>query len=252
MDMYKLGLGWKRDLPDSRDFIAKLKRAPGVDVSNIDLRRTDFFPEIYNQGRTNACTGFSIAAALEYGRRREKLSDFAPSKLFIYYNGRSYDGNSVGKDDGAQLRDGMKAIADFGATTETTWPFDETKVLTKPNDESFSSAKPNIIKQYSRILTTLKDVQAALSRGIPIIFGLFIFENFDASEVRENGIIAMPKGKHIGDHAMLIVGIKDKYIISRNSWGDNWGESGYCYIPFEYIFNDAWAGDLWVIDVAKG
>ena len=241
--------GWLRDRPDSRDYIAKLKRASGVDVSNIDLRKNGFLPNIYNQGKTQACTGCSISAALEYGRRKEKLSDFAPSKLFIYYNERTYS-NTVSSDDGAAIRDGMKSLQDFGAASEDIWPFLEDKVCEKPPEVVYTSAKPNIIKQYSRLLTSLKDVQAALSKELPIVFGLSCFENFDIPLTRETGAISMPQGKHVGDHCMLIVGLKKTTVIIRNSWGIDWGDDGYCYIPYDYIFNDAWSGDFWIIDVA--
>ena len=48
--------------------------------------------------------------------------------------------------------------------------------------------------------------------------------------------------KHIGGHAMLLVGYVDDeaitgggYFLVRNSWGDDWGEGGYGKIPYAYI-----------------
>ncbi len=45
---------------------------------------------------------------------------------------------------------------------------------------------------------------------------------FDAAEA--------PSGRH-GRHAMLIVGYTGNFFIVKNSWGENWGDKGYCYIP---------------------
>ena len=38
-------------------------------------------------------------------------------------------------------------------------------------------------------------------------------------------------------HAMVLCGYsdKDKVFIVRNSWGERFGDKGYCYIPYSYI-----------------
>jgi hypothetical protein len=39
-----------------------------------------------------------------------------------------------------------------------------------------------------------------------------------------------PHGQH-GCHAMLLVGYVGNYFIVKNSWGDDFGDKGYIYIP---------------------
>jgi hypothetical protein len=48
---------------------------------------------------------------------------------------------------------------------------------------------------------------------------------------------------------MLCVGYSDadKVFIVRNSWGESWGDRGYCYIPYDYMTNPDLNGDLWSI-----
>jgi hypothetical protein len=45
-----------------------------------------------------------------------------------------------------------------------------------------------------------------------------------------------PVGAH-GGHAMLIVGydLAKKHFVVRNSWGDDWGDGGYCYVTADYL-----------------
>ena len=40
-----------------------------------------------------------------------------------------------------------------------------------------------------------------------------------------------------GYHAMVVVGYSDetKFFLVRNSWGEHFGDKGYCYIPYSYI-----------------
>ena len=57
------------------------------------------------------------------------------------------------------------------------------------------------------------------------------------------------RGQH-GGHAMLCVGYsdRDQVFIVRNSWGPEWGDNGYCYLPYRYIINDRFNdGDSWII-----
>ena len=45
-----------------------------------------------------------------------------------------------------------------------------------------------------------------------------------------------------GYHAMVIVGYTDetKHFVVRNSWGEHFGDRGYCYIPYSYICDPAY------------
>ena len=41
-------------------------------------------------------------------------------------------------------------------------------------------------------------------------------------------------------HVVLVIGYKEdnagkKWLIFRNSWGEDWGDRGYGYLPCEYI-----------------
>ena len=53
----------------------------------------------------------------------------------------------------------------------------------------------------------------------------------------------------LGGHAVVAVGYDDskECFIVRNSWGTNWGDAGYFYMPYAYLTNPELASDAWEI-----
>jgi len=84
-------------------------------------------------------------------------------------------------------------------------------------------------------------------------FGISLFQSFD--QHKRPGVVPMPSARESsreshGGHAMLCVGYSDpdKLFIVRNSWGPDWGEQGYCYIPYGYLTNEKFnSGDSWIL-----
>jgi hypothetical protein len=59
------------------------------------------------------------------------------------------------------------------------------------------------------------------------------------------------KEKILGGHCMMCVGYQKRddggeYAIVMNSWGPNWGDRGYCYIPLSYLLSSD-SYDFWTI-----
>ncbi len=63
----------------------------------------------------------------------------------------------------------------------------------------------------------------------------------------------MPKKKEkvLGGHAVMAVGYDDnrEAVIVRNSWGKEWGDKGYFYMPYAYITNSHLCDDFWTIRI---
>ena len=53
----------------------------------------------------------------------------------------------------------------------------------------------------------------------------------------------------LGGHAVMAAGYDDerKMLLVRNSWGKDWGEDGYFWMPYEYITNTRNCSDFWTI-----
>ena len=231
------GYGWVRDLPDTRDFLyaAPLLRFPqGLPVS-VDLRSD--CPAVYDQGQLGSCTANAIGGAIEFDQLKQKTNAFVPSRLFIYYSERVIEG-TVSQDSGAQIRDGIKAVATIGAPPETDWPYDITKFAHQPPQAAYTDAKKDIVASYARVVQNLAQMQGCLASGYPFVFGFTVYESFESEAVAQTGKVPMPASgeKTMGGHAVCAVGYDDgkRVFIVRNSWGASWGMKGYFTIPYEY------------------
>ena len=245
------GLGWKPDLPDQRD---RYYQAPPSILEklpvSVDLRPQCNFP-LFDQGSLGSCTANSIGAAIQFLLKKQKKQEFIPSRLFIYYNERRMEG-TIGSDAGAMIRDGIKSVNKDGTTNENLWPYVIEKFTQKPPSKAYSEAKLHQVIQYSRIVQDLDQMKSCLAEGYPFVFGFAVYSSFFKAQ---KGQIPMPSQseKLMGGHAVLAVGYKDdtQQFIVRNSWGNNWGDAGYFYMPYQYLTNSDLVADLWSVRIIE-
>lgn len=236
---------WKKDKLDKRDFkfTAKAVKLPGT----VDLRA--YCSAIEDQGSLGSCTGQAIAGIMEYfSRKARKNTDV--SRLFIYYQERLLIG-SVNYDSGAYLRDGIKVINKFGAPLEALWPYIENRFAIKPSKEAYKNALTRRAVSYQRC-ADIAAIKTALSKGLPVTAGFLVYESFESNAVYETGIMPYPDVRNeelLGGHAVALVGYNDQTqtFIARNSWGANWGDHGYFYMPYRVIQDPEMSSDFWTI-----
>jgi len=248
----RINFGWKRDLPDHRDFKFKIV-VPHDLPPLVDLIQQ--CPIVYNQGNLGSCTANALGGAFQFEQKKQGKPDFIPSRLFIYYNERVMEG-TINEDAGAMIRDGIKTMADAGVCPETMWKYLECKFKQKPPQECYTEALNNQVQEYLRISPhTLYEVKHCLSDGYPVAFGFTIYESMMTDEVARTGLVPIPNVNEapIGGHAVLAVGYDDskESLIVRNSWGIQWGIKGYFYLPYWYITTPNAAADFWTIRLVE-
>lgn len=248
-------LGWIPDIPDARDYsyVAPLRIAKSL-PAKIDLRKN--CPPVFSQGNLGSCTANALNAAVEYGRKVQKKRNRRMSRLFLYYNERVMMG-SESYDSGAYLRDGIKSLSKQGVCYESEWRYSAStkpfaKFTKKPPVMCYTSALNHVIGSYFRISNGLMGIKQCLAEGFPIAFGFSVYESFYSQEVTTTGIMPMPDIKTesmLGGHAVLAVGYDDEkqMVLVRNSWGKNWGDKGYFWMPYQYISDRNYCSDFWTI-----
>ena len=249
MPAFARSYGHIPDTPDPRDHVRAIPEATDLPRS-CDLR--NLCPPVYDQGQLGSCSANAIAAAIEFDLRAAGRPNWMPSRLFIYYNERAME-NTVAKDAGAQLRDGMKSVAKLGVCPEVLWPYDLTKFTEQPPPGCSTAAKANHALKYEKIAHVKPDaLEQVLYSGKPIVFAFTVYESFEGPEIAQTGILKLP-GKFegtLGGHAVLCVGYDrpgQRFLI-RNSWGIDWGLGGYFWMPYEFLCDPKNARDFWVLE----
>lgn len=245
--------GWQPDLPDHRDHLyAAPLAALGPLSAKMDLRSQ--CPPVYDQGELGSCTANAIAGAIQFDRMKQKLADFVPSRLFIYYNERVME-HSVASDSGAQIRDGIKSVGTQGDCPETEWPYDIAKFKTRPAATCYRDALKYRVVSYQRVTQTLGQLKGCLASGYPFVFGFTVYESFESARVAQTGHAALPQSGEqiVGGHAVVGVGYDDakQWFIVRNSWGKGWGMKGYFTLPYAYATADNLASDFWTVRIVQ-
>jgi C1A family cysteine protease len=240
--------GWVADRPDFRDKLyAAIAAPPPTLPAKVDLRAN--CSPVENQGQLGSCTANALAGNLEFLELKAGRPAVDLSRLFIYFNERAMEG-TVGEDSGAQIRDGVKTLVQYGVCPEKEWPYKITQFTKKPSAPCYKDAANHQVTSYHRVIG-LDQMRQCLAEGYPFVFGFTVYTAFESAAVAKTGVLNVPQKseKSLGGHAVCAVGYDDqaKTVLVRNSWGADWGMAGYFTMPYDYISNNNLADDFWTL-----
>jgi C1A family cysteine protease len=257
MDIDKFNSGCIKQKEDLRDRLYKPKYVHWTQLDNIDLRAN--CPNVRDQLHIGSCTAFASTSLFNFVRKKNNLTNWVPSPLFTYYATRLADKTET-EDSGASVRDALKSTVRDGVAMERVWPYIVDRFTERPPDVVWEDAEKHQTLEYLKLDDFDKNVYLnCLNDGYPFVFGLNLYSSFfDPIFTMLGGFMQDPdrdNEKLIGGHCMMAVGyIKNyndkEYLIVQNSWGNGWGDKGYCYIPLSYIMsNDSF--DFWTIRLTE-
>ncbi len=250
--------GWKKDVPDARDFLLKsLPAMPGAKLSRpAAVDNSNKCTGIEDQGQLGSCTANMFAGIVEYNDVRwlPKANRNRASRLFQYYATRLIEG-TVDQDSGASIRDAIKAGATYGVGREADWWYNISKFTVKPPQSIWDTASRHKINSYHRIADgDLETMKQTLASGYLIGFGFEVHSNFMTQDMATNGVLHRPdpNDKVEGGHAVVLVGYDDVRgaFKVRNSCGKGWGIKGYFFMDYDYVADTNLCNDFWVVNTA--
>lgn len=225
-------------VPEKGDRVEPQPLPPAFDsvqpADAVDLRK--YCTPVGDQGQTSRCSAFAWTHATEMVTNMkagsaprlsptftmlefQRLQGDAQDYRYAYSGG---DGTMGGPDPG-------KVLVEQGTCRQELWP-DSNEVPTTSERVLLSDAGQHRLDGTPHPIA-LDDVGKVLSAGCPVHVSINTGSTF--SDVGRDGVFSAserPSGRH-GRHAMLIVGYTGNFFVVKNSWGEQWGDKGYCYIP---------------------
>jgi hypothetical protein len=252
--------------PDPIDLRDSAYRPSVASAPKLELF-PQWLPPVKNQARTNACTGFALSTAIEMLlQRAERESAPCVSPFMLYDMARRFD-EVKGNDDvdlGSSARGALKGWYRFGACAHELWPEEKMPAATnQPATDWWLDAVKRPLGAYYRVEPrNLGHMQAALTEAQVLYASAAWHQGWEAGR----GASAQPRaprsfadtweipydeqnGSADAGHAFVIVGYNARGFLIQNSWGAQWGSSGYALLTYrDWLANcmDCWVAQLGV------
>lgn len=219
-----------------------------VDIpEKVSLRK--FCGPIRSQGKAGFChsfTGTALKNLQETQAWGERQYDFSPLGLAKAVKAR----DGIVYTEGSTLIEVCKALCEDGVFDESFYPYEkyEAGTLLFPpmmvTEEEAENIPRYMCENYARV-NSLADLKLSLAKQNPVMLGITCSEEIYSPT---EGCIGLPLGSFlIGGHAILAIGYDDNkemtikgrhykgFIECQNSWGEDYADNGFFWIPYEYI-----------------
>lgn len=214
----------------------------------------EFFEEyartnILNQGREGACTGFGLAAMINYlyWSQAKRVKAPVPDRVsprMLYELARLYDEWDGEDYEGSSCRGAMKGWHKHGVCREALWEYGDR--FMPPKDGWSEDAIERPLGAYYRVeARSLNDMHAAIAECGAVYVSARIHDGWKLKRASalDKAVIPRRSGPFVGGHAFALVGYTRTGFIVQNSWGDRWGFRGFGLLTYaDWIEGgyDAW------------
>jgi len=223
--------------PDERDFpLSSVLKVPEELPDRVMLEK--YVPFVRDQLTAPWCVGFAGAGTMNLlENARGKMPPGGLSPAYLYTKCKERDG--IPNTPGTYPRIALKIMQE-GIPEEKAAPFprrDELLTITRAMEDKATYK----IKAYAR-LWDKEEIMQVLAAGQPVLIGTITTDKNWTVKAKETGFLGLPDGVMIGGHATFLIGYDKNlehddfggFFRGVNSWGDDWGDDGLFWMPFEY------------------
>jgi hypothetical protein len=218
--------------------------------SSFDLSTNPEFPTVGNQRSQGSCSAWAATyysygylEAVDNGWTEASLGNteqlLSPAWTYNMVNG--------GRDSGSWIDTNMMVIVDWGVATLARMPYDDSDATSWGSPEAFREAPLHRALEvgyidYSPSLT-IETIKTLVTEGTPVAFALDA-NQFTPGFSDGNYIVSSSEYSSTTlNHAQTIVGFDDSVSDDSdtgafrvvNSWGSDWGDSGYYWFTYDTI-----------------
>lgn len=225
--------------------------APGQ-IADYLTDYTDGCELILDQGNEGACTGFGLAATINYLLWRKRLAtddDGHATKVsprMLYQMARIYD-EWPGEDyEGSSCRGAMKGWHRHGVCTDQLWVYRDDRFVTPHRGWQQDAARRPLGAYYRIDKDSIADMQAAIFEVGAIYVSADVHDGWFIDSTPQLPVIPLQAGV-TGGHAFALIGYDSRGFIVQNSWGRDWGFLGFAVLSYaDWIQHgvDAWVAVL--------
>jgi hypothetical protein len=236
-----------RDLPYRAPLVPLPERWPPSEEVAAYLESYCADGMILDQGRDGACTGYGLAACINFLYWRRWVAAGRPpaakpgrvSPRMLYELARLYD-EWPGEDyEGSSCRGAMKGWHKHGVCAEELWPKDG-----RPDPRWAADAAERPLGAYYRIdRSAIGDLHAAIREVGAVYVSATVHSGWRLGRHSELPRIAWFRRPLEGGHAFALVGYERRGFVVQNSWSEGWGYRGFAILGYDdWLANgmDAW------------
>ena len=216
--------------------LRSLEAAPVFELpTGLDWRNNggNYVTPIRDQGLCGSCWAFSTTAALE---SLTLISSHSPGTDLDLAEQVLVSCGAAGNCTGGRYDLASDFIENTGLPGESCYPYAATdgSCSSACADWQFSTYRISSWQYVATTRPTVNDIKSALYTYGPLPTSMAVYSDFFGYQ---RGVYFFVSGGFAGYHGVLIIGYDDteQCFIVKNSWGTEWGESGFFRIGYSEL-----------------
>lgn len=212
------------------------------------------FPTPGDQGRQSSCVGWATAYALKSFQEKIEMDWSLNTASHLFSPAFLYNQINYGQDQGSYINEALDLAVNKGLSTLATMPYSDTDYRSQPSEAALAEAAGFKASRWYRINDT-SQIKAALVNRKPVVVGIAVYPQFNDLQGSDS-VYNTATGTNGGGHAVTIVGYDDSRYGGAfkviNSWGQNWGDNGYFWMPYSFASQGIMSEAYVLVDAENG